>query len=173
MFKTLILILLFLSISSFAATAASPVDAKHPFLKIGMSADKSASVYIGAFGEMLPTKTDKGDVLLIAMMIEDIADADHPKGARYEYAIAADCKQQIAKILMFWKKPDENLPGVSRYDLTGDALSNKITSELNKQPVNDIEPGSFVAIAVNSACHYLGIDATQPKHKPREWSAML
>ena len=170
MFKLFSVLILFYSFTAYSAPA-SPVDKDHPFLKIGSSPDNTASIYIGAFGGMLPYKTDKGDVIFIALMVEDIADADHPKGLRYEYAIAADCEQQIAKILVFWKKPDEKSPGVSRYNLTGEALSDKITEELNKQPVDDIEPGSPIALVVSSACHYLGMDTTQPKHKKREWSA--
>lgn len=170
MFKFLALTLVFLSITSFASTV-SPVDKTHPFLKIGKSIDNTASVYIGAYGDMLPEKTKNGDVILIAMITEDIADAAIPKGAQYEYAIAANCDQQLAKILIFWEKADENSPGISSYNLTGNALSDKITEELNKQPVNTLSPNSLITMAVSSACHYLGMPIKPPQRKKREWSA--
>lgn len=170
--KLLFITLLFWLLSGYA-TPMFPVDAKHPFLKIGTSNDKSSSSYIGAYGNIIPVKTDKGTVILMAMMVEDIANASFPKGAMYEYIITADCNLQIAKILLFWRKSDENSPGQLRFNLTGDALNNKIIEELDKQPLVNIVPGSFAAITVSSACHYLGIDIIRSKYKPREWTAML
>jgi hypothetical protein len=174
-FKILVMMILFWSLAAFANEThqALLINADHPFLKIGYSPDGKASVYIGAFGDILPQKTQDGNVLLLALTIEDIADDENPKGQRYEFAITANCKQKIAKILPFWGKPDENSPGVSRYNLTGDDLNNMIMQELEKQEMQPVEPGSMLSIVVSSGCHYLGEDYSFPKAKShkREWRA--
>lgn len=174
-FKILSIILLFWSFTICAATISPKPklempDAKHPFLKIGSTNSGSSSIWIGAFGGILPYKTNKGDIVVISLIKAEVSSPGHPKGQMIEYAIAADCEQRLAKILPFWKKPDEASPGVGVYNLTGNALDNMIAEELNKQEVQDIGPGSPLEIVVSSGCHYLGIKYA-PIAKHREWRA--
>lgn len=172
-FKIFVVSLLFWSLASYASPLKMPT-AEHPFIKIATVDNNSASLWIGAFGAMLPYKTDKGDIVIITLMKSEISTEGHPKGQTIEYAVLADCKQHIAKILPFWKKADAMSPGVNIFNVTGAALDEMIAKELNKQEVQDIGPGSVLEIAVSSGCHYLGetyTPANVPKHKekPREW----
>ena len=169
-FKILIATLLFYTISTYAIT----IDEKTPYLQIAISGDRTSSIFIGAYKDYLPQTTPKGDIVIRAMAVSNIETAGHPKGQQFEYVILANCKEQVAKILVIWRRDKEGSPSIPRYKLTGKELSDKIIEDMNKEIANSIEPGTMVSLVISSGCHYLGQDvplAPKVKDKKQEWSA--
>jgi hypothetical protein len=156
--KFFAVILLLYSTLSYAAS----VDKDHPFLKIGESNDKSTSVFIGAYGDIRPRLTNDDDIVLIAVLKADVADATHQKGQQNEYIVRANCSEKIAKILLIWRKSNESDKGVALY-YNGDEL----LSSMNNQTAVKVDPKSLLGIVVTSGCNYLG-KGVHTKKKPIE-----
>jgi hypothetical protein len=155
----IIAIILFL-FSTLAYATPMPTSDK-PFLRLGGSSDGNTSIYIGAYGDLLPQKlTQPGDsdIVLIGMTYQDYAEPGHKQGESVEFTVVASCSKQLVKVLPIWVKYSSDEPGKSRYNLSGKKLADKIAAEINKEPAEVLDPTSLLFLLVGSGCHYLHED---------------
>jgi hypothetical protein len=162
------IVLLSYSMSSSAVTI--PTE-KQPYFELNSSVDDKSTIFIGAVGDYLPFKADNNDVIIRAMMKQNVAANGHPKGEQYEYVVVANCDMQAIKIITVWHLPYEGATLVSAFpDLHVDDLAKAIVDAVNNSPAESVSPNTLIANVVDAGCKYINPPPPPEEKKPLEIS---
>lgn len=169
--KIIAIVLFLFSTLAYSATSEMPT-AKNPFLLLGTK--DHTSIYIGAFGDLLPHKLNGKDIILAGMTYQEDAIEGHQQGESVQFEVIASCDKPVAKVLPIWAKDSSYAKGIFRYDSKGKELALKIAEDFKKEPTIYVDPQSLLFELVESGCHYLGEEAkVKPNVRPIKPDTMI